>query len=83
MMAQLKDEQRDILAGLEELQAAGNPDWTATLTMWRLQFTGMQLVAAASPDPAQRAKFEAVLADRKRVMDAILARIRRMRRKAS
>jgi hypothetical protein len=43
----------------------------------------LQLAAAATPDPAQRARIEAILAERKQAMNAILARIRRMQRKAS
>jgi hypothetical protein len=83
MMAQLHDEAHQIRAALDEHAELGNPDWTAALSLWGLQFTGMQLAAAAIPDQAQRARLEALLAERKHAMNAILARIRRMRRRAS
>jgi hypothetical protein len=83
MMAQLHDEAQQIRAALDEHAELGNPDWTAALSLWSLQFTGMQLAAAATPNQTQRAKFEAVLAERKQAMNALLARIRRMQRKAS
>jgi hypothetical protein len=83
MMAQLHDEAHQIRAALDEHAELGNPDWTAALSLWSLQFTGMQLAAAATPDQAQRARLEALLAERKQAMNAILARIRRMQRKAS
>jgi hypothetical protein len=83
MMAQLHHEAHSISAALDECAELGNPDWTAALSLWSLQFTGFQLAAAATSDEAQRAKFEAVLAERKQAMNAILARIRRVRRSAS
>jgi hypothetical protein len=81
VMMQLMDEQRDILGVLEELRADGCPDWTAALSMWQLQFSGMQLAAAGSCDEMQRSKIKAVLAERKKAMLSILARVRRGRRK--
>jgi hypothetical protein len=62
----------------------GNPDWTACLTLWLLQYQGFALVAQSDPDPSVRARFEETLTERKRVMDAILAKMRRQSlRKAS
>jgi hypothetical protein len=80
MMAQLHDEAHQIRAALDEHAELGNPDWTAALSLWSLQFSGMQLAAAATPDQAQRARLEALLAERKQAMNAIFARIRRMRK---
>lgn len=43
MMAQLHDEAHQIRAAIDEHAELGNPDWTAALSLWSLQFTGMQL----------------------------------------
>jgi hypothetical protein len=75
----LIDEAHQIRAALEEHAELGSADWTAALTLWSLQFQGFQLVAKGDPDPCVRERFEAALAERKRVMNAILTRVRKGR----
>jgi hypothetical protein len=84
VVSRLTDEAHQIHAGIDELQELGNPDWTACVTLWSLQFQGLQLVAQGDPDPTVRAEFEHALSERKRVMDAILAKARaKLRLRAS
>jgi hypothetical protein len=73
VVSRLMDEAQQIRAGLDELQELGNPDWTACVTLWSLQFQGLHLVAQGESDPTVRARFEAALAERQRVMDATCA----------
>jgi hypothetical protein len=78
-LAKLTDEARDIRAVLDEHGEMGSPDWTLALSMWSLQFTNFQMAAALTPYPAQRESFDALLAERRKAMDAILSRIERIR----
>lgn len=79
----LIDESRDIHAALEEYRESGSDDWTVALTLWSLQWEGFQLVAVGHPDPSVRERFEAALAERRRVMDGLLARIHRQGKRAN
>jgi hypothetical protein len=83
VVSQLIDESRQIRCALDELQEMGNPDWTASLTLWSLQFQGLRLVAEGDPDPSVRDRFERALAERKRVMDAIRGKMQAQLRRAS
>ena len=76
-VAKLHDEARHIRVALDELQEMGNPDGSASLNLWLLQFDGLQFAMQGITDLEQRAKFEAVLVERRRVMRAILARARK------
>jgi hypothetical protein len=75
-VACLIDEAHQIRAALDEHVELGSADWTAALTLWSLQWQGFQLVAQGDPDPCVRARFEAALTERKRVMDALLVKMR-------
>jgi hypothetical protein len=80
VVSRLTDEAHDIHAALDEHTELGSPDWSAALTLWSLQFQGLQLVAKGDPDPSVRKRFERALAERRRVMNAILARVRKGRK---
>ena len=75
-IAQLHDEAHHIRFAIDELDELGNPDPSASLTLWQLQLDGLSFVAQGLSDPAQRARFEAILHERSRAMNAILARAR-------
>jgi hypothetical protein len=81
VVAQLTDEAHDIRAALEEIQELGDPlDWTAVVNLWSLQFQGLELVARADSDAGVRARLQAALKERRRVMNAILTRVRKSRK---
>jgi hypothetical protein len=75
--AQLHDEAHHIRVALDELQEMGNPDWTAALSLWQLQFDGLRFVAQGLSDPVQRARLEQALEVRRAMMNSILAKVRK------
>lgn len=76
-VAKLHDEAHHIRVALDELQEMGNPDWTAALSLWQLQFDGLRFAAQGLSDPVQRARLEQALAVRRAMMNSILAKLRR------
>jgi hypothetical protein len=75
-VSKLIDEANSIRAALEEIQELHTPDLSACVTLWSLQFQGLQLVGQGDADPSVRDRFEAALAERRKVMDALLAKTR-------
>jgi len=77
VVAKLIDEAHDILDAHNELRELGNPDGSASLNLWLIQFDGLRFAAQGIADAEQRARIEALLAERRRAMKAILARARK------